>query len=570
MSDIDKVMHFQKGLLTDIKQEVKLRQFRTTTEAISFALMYDRTHFVSSRQLGRTGHQSSQRRSSPQLRQRIEEQPTPMEIGNARIISREECMRRNLCLYCKEPGHRLADCRKRQARNSSRGPSRPPHGRSSFRANQNSFRRVVEAEDDPDGEEDFVDDNDNHVEVTDSLQLNMVSVDSGAPSKRELRRFEGMMNDQVVRVLIDSGAERNIVRPGLAQHFVDAAKVTVERFDGTTTPARTAHRCCETLIFDGRDFADVSLIEWEVSSNQDVILGHPWLVQFNLIINWQTGVMRFPRPRLVLDARSINDSLDVAPPTVAAVEVTSELLQHPLLSNLRQQLDDHVKAGYFHMSLGPSSIASLGCRPSPHGSGKDGDNEAATSLCVISAAQFATKVKAEEYVELYHVTVKEPPKVKTVPPQFQAVVEEFADVFPAELPPGLPPQRSIEHEVIVKPGAEPSNRAPFRLPKIEQEALDIFVAELLKENWIEVSDSPWVSNIFGVPKKDPTTGKFPSRLEWLHSNNPHMAIRWVIDYRLVNAASEVAKIPLPHIEQLFDRMVGAVVFTILDLASGYH
>lgn len=38
----------------------------------------------------------------------------------------------------------------------------------------------------------------------------------------------------------------------------------------------------------------------------------------------------------------------------------------------------------------------------------------------------------------------------------------------------------------------------------------------------------------------------------------------------MKAASEVAKIPLPHIEQLFDRMVGAVVFTILDLSSGYH
>ncbi|EGZ19501.1 hypothetical protein PHYSODRAFT_405893, partial [Phytophthora sojae] len=99
----------------------------------------------------------------------------------------------------------------------------------------------------------------------------------------------------------------------------------------------------------------------------------------------------------------------------------------------------------------------------------------------------------------------------------------------------------------------PSNRAPFRLSKVEQEALDIFVAELLKKDWIEVSDSPWVSNIFG----------------WLHSNNPHMPIRWDIDYRLVNAASEVANIPLPHIEQLFDRMVGAVIFSILDLASGY-
>ncbi|KAG2785376.1 hypothetical protein Pcac1_g4803 [Phytophthora cactorum] len=135
MSDIDKAMHFQKGLLNDIKQEVKLRQFRTTTDAISFALMYDCTHFVSSRHHGRPGHQAAQRRSYQQPRQRMDEQPTPMEIGNARIISREECMRRNLCLYCKESGHRLVDCRKRQARNNSRGPSRPPHGRNSFRAN---------------------------------------------------------------------------------------------------------------------------------------------------------------------------------------------------------------------------------------------------------------------------------------------------------------------------------------------------------------------------------------------------------------------------------------------------
>ncbi|POM72700.1 Polyprotein [Phytophthora palmivora] len=379
------------------------------------------------------------------------------------------------------------------------------------------------------------------------------------------------MNGQAARVLIDSGAERNIVRPGLAQHYVEATKVTSERFGGTTTPARTAQQCLETVCFAGRAFNDVSLIEWEVSSNQDVILGHPWLVQFNPIINWQTGVMRFPKQRVVHDFGSVNSSLEVAGPTVASVEVKPEFLQHPLSPNLRQQLGDHVKAGYFTMPLGPSSIAELGCQPLPRLFANDGDDgKDASSLSVLAAAEFEKKVKDEEYVELYHVTVKTSPKVKSVPLMLQAVLEEFADVFPAELPPGLPPSRSIEHEVVLKPGATPSNRAPFRLSKVEQEALDIFVADLLKKNWIEVSDSPWVSNIFGVPKKDPAAGKLSSRLEWLNSNNPRMPIRWVIDYRLVNAASDVAKIPLPHIEQLFDRMVGAVVFSILDLASGYH
>ncbi|KAG3071855.1 hypothetical protein PI125_g22646 [Phytophthora idaei] len=222
------------------------------------------------------------------------------------------------------------------------------------------------------------------------------------------------------------------------------------------------------------------------------------------------------------------------------------------------------------MPLGPSSISAFSCQQLPNAQVRINDDDENVPLCVLSAAQFATKVAANEYAELYHVAVKTSPKVKALPPELQVVLKEFADVFPNELPSQLPPHRSIEHEVILKPGAKPSNRAPFRLSKVEQEALDIFVADLLKKNWIQVFDSPWVSNIFGVPKKDPVTGKFRSRLEWLHSNNPHMPICWVIDYRLVNAASDVAKIPLPHIEELFDRMEGATVFSILALASGYH
>ncbi|KAL7690551.1 hypothetical protein Plhal304r1_c012g0047861 [Plasmopara halstedii] len=46
---------------------------------------------------------------------------------------------------------------------------------------------------------------------------------------------------------------------------------------------------------------------------------------------------------------------------------------------------------------------------------------------------------------------------------------------------------------------------------------DKSVAELIKKNRIEVSGPPCVSNIVRVPKKDPFTGKFPSRINWLHS-----------------------------------------------------
>lgn len=49
-----------------------------------------------------------------------------------------------------------------------------------------------------------------------------------------------------------------------------------------------------------------------------------------------------------------------------------------------------------------------------------------------------------------------------------------------------------------------------------------------------------------------------------------MPIWWVIDYRFTNSLTNVAKIPLLRIEELFDKMIRAKIFSVLDLAQGYH
>ncbi|KAK1665596.1 hypothetical protein QYE76_053755 [Lolium multiflorum] len=41
-------------------------------------------------------------------------------------------------------------------------------------------------------------------------------------------------------------------------------------------------------------------------------------------------------------------------------------------------------------------------------------------------------------------------------------MEEFIDVFPQDVPPGLPPIRGIEHQIDLIPGASLPNRAPYR------------------------------------------------------------------------------------------------------------
>ena len=42
------------------------------------------------------------------------------------------------------------------------------------------------------------------------------------------------------------------------------------------------------------------------------------------------------------------------------------------------------------------------------------------------------------------------------------VLQEFSDVFPEEVPSGLPPLWGIEHQIDLIPGATLPNRAPYR------------------------------------------------------------------------------------------------------------
>ena len=46
------------------------------------------------------------------------------------------------------------------------------------------------------------------------------------------------------------------------------------------------------------------------------------------------------------------------------------------------------------------------------------------------------------------------------PVQVQAILNEFSDVFPKDLPSGLPPSRELDHHIELVPGVESPHKAP--------------------------------------------------------------------------------------------------------------
>jgi hypothetical protein len=126
-----------------------------------------------------------------------------------------------------------------------------------------------------------------------------------------------------------------------------------------------------------------------------------------------------------------------------------------------------------------------------------------------------------------------------------SVVKEFADVFREELP-GMPPERELEFTIDLKPRTKPIARAPYRMSTLELQELKMQLKELLDMGLICPSVSPWGAPVIFIRKKDRS---------W----------RLCIDYRQLNKATIKNQYPLPRIDDLFDQMNGATVFSKIDL-----
>jgi hypothetical protein len=125
------------------------------------------------------------------------------------------------------------------------------------------------------------------------------------------------------------------------------------------------------------------------------------------------------------------------------------------------------------------------------------------------------------------------------------VVDEFPDVFPDDLL-GMPPNRDIEFIIELLPGTAPIAKRPYRMGVDELEELKKQIKELQDKGFIRPSSSSWGAPVIFVDKKDDTQ-------------------RMCVDYRSLNEVTIKNKYPLPRIDDLFDQLRGACVFSKIDL-----
>ena len=95
------------------------------------------------------------------------------------------------------------------------------------------------------------------------------------------------------------------------------------------------------------------------------------------------------------------------------------------------------------------------------------------------------------------------------------------------------------------------SRTPYRMSTPELVELKLQLKEMMDKVYIRPSVSPWGAPVLFVKKKDGT-------------------LRLCIEYRQLNKVTIKNKYPFPRIDDPFDQLGGASIFSKIDLRSGYH
>lgn len=138
--------------------------------------------------------------------------------------------------------------------------------------------------------------------------------------------------------------------------------------------------------------------------------------------------------------------------------------------------------------------------------------------------------------------------------KIMCLLRDFTDLFYVEGD-NLSATTEIEHQIITN-SDRPLYSKIYRYPQVHESEIQRQIKDMLRQNIIRESNSPYNSPLWVVPKKQDNSGI----KKW----------RIVIDYRKLNENTVDDKFPIPNLNGILDKLGKSQYFTTLDLAKGFH
>ena len=147
---------------------------------------------------------------------------------------------------------------------------------------------------------------------------------------------------------------------------------------------------------------------------------------------------------------------------------------------------------------------------------------------------------------------EEPETEKTFEELVPKEYHHFRWVFEKKASERFPESRSWDHRIDLKSEFILKRSKLYPLGQKEEEEMNKFIDDNLKKGFIWSSNSPQASPFFFIAKKD------------------SKALRPCQDYRYLNKYTIKNTYPLPSIDDLQNKLLGATIFTKLDIRWGYN
>jgi len=282
------------------------------------------------------------------------------------------------------------------------------------------------------------------------------------------KRFE-------MNALIDSGAGGTFIdkkftkQNGIALIPIEK-KIQIFNADGTENNSGTIEHCIWLKIQMGKKKISTRFLVTELGKDK-MILGLPWLKQYNPKIDWNTGK---------IDIDSIHIENTFSRMFMRSVELARmEVIKPRPRPNMEEIFEDtdHLPTN----------------EPLP-------DNEPILEgLLESSLEDEAIWIQAKTSISqgLAHQHIDDKAKV-----ELPEVYAEYRTVFEKEASERMPEQKAWDHTIDLKTDFIPKDCKIYPLSPEEQKEQDKFLEENLRKGYIRPSKSPMASPFFFVSKKD--------------------------------------------------------------------
>lgn len=109
----------------------------------------------------------------------------------------------------------------------------------------------------------------------------------------------------------------------------------------------------------------------------------------------------------------------------------------------------------------------------------------------------------------------------------------------------------LPFEIHVPPGQRPISSPAYSMNPIVLKKVDVILDKYIASGLIQLSTSPWRSPLVVIPKKN---------------GDLHVTV----NFKKLNAISELGKQPLPRVDATFDQLRSAKIFSLFDFTSSFH